>query len=171
MTETFIEMQARHLAEMRAHFEAAATTDPLTRAVATLSAGDLMRAVAERHGITVDEMKSPYRGRTVGAARDEAIYLLRQLRDPSGGPALSYSALGSIFQKDHSSVSTAVRRFEKVRREMRAAGNEPAFLTDMPFLYPSPEPLEGGQERRNGVSGGGGAERGSTPPSHTVEAL
>ncbi len=72
----------------------------------------ICRMVAEKYGITVDELISGGRARRFSRPRHVAIYLTKRLT------ALSQPAIGQAFGgRDHTSVLYAVRRVEKLMSE------------------------------------------------------
>lgn len=59
--------------------------------------------VAEKHGITVREMMTRFRAHRFVKARHEAIVTVATTCT-LGGERMSLSALGRIFQRDHTSI-------------------------------------------------------------------
>lgn len=66
---------------------------------------EIIRVVAVKHGISVQDIKSESRSRHMVEARHEAMALVYKLR-----PDLSLPAIGRIFNRDHTSVLNAVRK-------------------------------------------------------------
>ena len=80
-------------------------------------AGKILADVAEQHGFTVAEIRSPCRNLHLVAARKLAMYLCA--RDT----LLSYPQLGRVFHRDHSTVIHAVRSENKrLGTSVRATG-------------------------------------------------
>lgn len=71
----------------------------------------LVKAVAERHGVTVEDLQG--HSRQFSAARHEAWYELRQILDEGGKPRWSLPTIGRWFgNRDHTSVLYGVRSHE-----------------------------------------------------------
>jgi len=70
-----------------------------------VSVKDIIRVIANKHGVSAGEILGPRRSRDIIAARFEAIALARKLR-----PELSLPQLGRQFNRDHTSILAALRR-------------------------------------------------------------
>lgn len=75
------------------------------RGNAVYSSHDICRDVAQRHRMTIEELRSPRRARKYVEARQEAAYLLCRLT------SLSYPAIGRILDRDHTSIIHSVRKY------------------------------------------------------------
>jgi hypothetical protein len=74
----------------------------------------ILQDVAERHGVTVDDIKSPLRTRRVVLARQEAYYLLREA-------GYSFPQIGRFCGgRDHSTAMHGVGMHEnKLKRRVK----------------------------------------------------
>lgn len=77
-----------------------------------ISCEDVMTAVAEYYDVTVEDIKSPKRQRTITVPRQVAMYLSREL------VSLSLPAIGDAFKRDHTTVMHAC---EKIAAEMKTS--------------------------------------------------
>jgi chromosomal replication initiator protein len=78
------------------------------------SARDIVREVAEGHGLTVADLTGPSRLRYVCHARQEAMWLIRQVRSSGGKPRFSLPFIGSLLgERDHTTVLHGVREHAK----------------------------------------------------------
>lgn len=77
----------------------------------------LIRKVAEIHNVTVDDMMGNGRTSKFVEARQEAFYALHKR-------GLSYSEIGRIMNRDHSTVMYGVRKYlDGVERQQRLNGD------------------------------------------------
>lgn len=84
----------------------------------------IIHDAAVRHCVHVSDVLSRTRGVMAACdARAEAMYRVRDLRRPDGKPVFSFTAIGQIFDRDHTSVITAVARWQ---RDMAKAAREAA---------------------------------------------
>jgi len=83
------------------------TLDEL-RARAT-NPGEVIAAVAERHGLTSADLIGPCRNSEIVTARCAAMYELRWA-------GFSLPAIGRFLKKDHSTVMYALRKFPPIVR-------------------------------------------------------
>ncbi|WP_332763979.1 helix-turn-helix domain-containing protein [Phenylobacterium sp.] len=60
--------------------------------------------VAEKHGLTLDDLRSPSRRRPLVVARQEAMHEIRQ------ATTQSLPAIGRFFDRDHTTVIHALER-------------------------------------------------------------
>lgn len=67
----------------------------------------IFRAVSKRYNVSVDEMKGPRRISNIATARHICIYIIRQLTD------LPQEAIGSYFDRDHTTILNSIRTVEK----------------------------------------------------------
>jgi len=68
----------------------------------------IVNAVLERHeGISIKDVRSPGRKKKIVMARHEAIAAIRRIR-----PDLSLPAIGRFFNRDHTTILHAIRKFE-----------------------------------------------------------
>lgn len=77
-------------------FEIACPARPTMRSIAN--------RVAEKHGLTLDDLRSPSRRRPLVLARQEAIHEIRQ------ATTQSLPAIGRFFDRDHTTVIHAIGR-------------------------------------------------------------
>ncbi|MBO2516005.1 MAG: chromosomal replication initiator protein DnaA [Clostridiales bacterium] len=77
-----------------------------------ISCEDVMTAVAEYYDVTVDDIKSPKRQRSITIPRQIAMYLSRELVN------LSLPAIGEAFNRDHTTVMHAC---EKIAAEIKTS--------------------------------------------------
>lgn len=82
-----------------------------------IAARDVKRAIkimaetAGRHGASVSAMIGERGSRKVVAARREAMWLIRELRDGQGEPAFTLQRLGLLFRRSASTVHTELGRY------------------------------------------------------------
>lgn len=69
----------------------------------------LVAAVAERHGLTVDDLIGPKRTQDVCEARHEAMYVVRNVLQDDGRPRWSLPVIGRMFNRDHTTVLSGIR--------------------------------------------------------------
>lgn len=69
---------------------------------------EIVRAVSERHGVSVDLMMGGRKNRKAVDARHHAMYEILRKR-----PDLSVSQIAAVFDRDHSSIYAAVKRWRK----------------------------------------------------------
>ena len=72
----------------------------------------IVRLVALRSGVPVDDIVGPRKTNIIVAARFEAIRLVK-----SHCPHLSYPAIGRIFHRDHTSILFALGKLRKSQRQ------------------------------------------------------
>lgn len=72
----------------------------------------LVAYTAAKHHVGMDQILSPFRGREIVAARSEAIHLVR-----SHVPGIGLTRMGQYFGRDHSTILSALRRYE-IRRAL-----------------------------------------------------
>ena len=78
---------------------------------------DVQQAVARVFRLSIDEMMSRKRCRTVASARQVAMYLSRELTGGGGRrAAASFPRIGMAFARDHSSVIHACGVIERRRQ-------------------------------------------------------
>ena len=74
----------------------------------------IVRAVGEKHGFTVDELMSPARpDRELNLARQEAMWIMRQVRLLDGRQRYSFPVIGAFFGRDHTTILSGARAHEK----------------------------------------------------------
>lgn len=66
-------------------------------------------AVAERHGLTIDDLLGGRRTQDVSEARHEAMWVIRNVLKDDGNPRWSLPTIGRIFNRDHTTVLWGVR--------------------------------------------------------------
>ena len=83
------------------------------------SAADIAAEVAEVHGLTLADLRTPTRRVAVSHPRQEAMAILRAQRRPDGRPRFSYPWIASFLGlKHHATVIYGVRAFNA--REARS---------------------------------------------------
>ena len=121
------ERQARRLAKAKARLKARAAAKRKRRAKAkrlaeavpasvkrSLAASETKRALrimadtARRHGVSVAAMIGSRGSRSVVAARREAMWLIRDLRDERGEPIFTLQRIGRLFRRQASTVHTEI---------------------------------------------------------------
>jgi chromosomal replication initiator protein len=76
------------------------------------SPDQLLGALADLLGFTVEALRGKSRQRPLVAARQEAMYVFREMTD------LSYPAIGRIFgDRDHTTVMHAVDKITRMMKE------------------------------------------------------
>jgi chromosomal replication initiation ATPase DnaA len=97
---------ARVAMERLRHAAAAPLDEPVT--LPTLKPEAVLEAVAEAHGLTVDDLRGPDRARRISAARHHAAWELRQRR-----PDLPLVKIGAQLNRvDHATIINSLRRFQ-----------------------------------------------------------
>ena len=95
------------------------TTDLCRRAILDIQSGNepvdvtvdrIITLVSKRLNISVDDIRAKQRTANVVNARHICIYMIRQLTD------VSFSTLGEIFGRDHSTIMAAFRKVEATMR-------------------------------------------------------
>lgn len=86
------------------------TTLPRPQVVIPQRVRDTIERVCADHGVYFDELLERSRYPYLVAARHEAMAAVRRLRTPVGRP-FSYSQIGRIFDRDHSTVMHACRKW------------------------------------------------------------
>jgi chromosomal replication initiation ATPase DnaA len=71
---------------------------------------DIIKAMAEKHGVSVAEIKGKRRNRHITVARQEAMALAYEQR-----PDLALPQIGRVFGRDHTTVLYAVQKSGKWR--------------------------------------------------------
>lgn len=79
----------------------------LSRGGAPVDCEQIMKACADSFRVSLADVKGPSRTKQIARARQSAMYLSRNLLQ------LSYPEIGRHFDRDHSTVMTAVRRVDK----------------------------------------------------------
>lgn len=73
----------------------------------TVSVKDIIRSVEFRHGLTPGEITGARRNAKVVRARQEAMWIAKELH-----PHLSFPTIGRLFNRDHSTVLHALKKYE-----------------------------------------------------------
>lgn len=74
----------------------------------------IARVVAEKHGLTVADLKGPARKRQISWPRQEAMWRMRQVRRSDGSPRYSTSQVGDFLGwRDHTTVVHGEREHQK----------------------------------------------------------
>lgn len=83
---------------------------------------DIAADVAQRHGLTVKELRGPKRTRAISTARFEAFWLCRRETRSDGKPRWSYPTIGQYFGKrDHTTVLHGCVRHQELTAMREAA--------------------------------------------------
>lgn len=85
----------------------------------SVSVRDIIRSVEFRHGLTPGEITGARRNTKVVRARHEAMWIAKELH-----PHLSFPAIGRIFNRDHTTVLHALRKYEARMVEYRKEAAE-----------------------------------------------
>jgi chromosomal replication initiation ATPase DnaA len=64
----------------------------------------IAQEVADRHGISVADLKGPDRRRPIAYARHEAMWLMAEEVRPDGRPRWANADIGKWFNRDHTTV-------------------------------------------------------------------
>ena len=83
--------------------------------LAPAAAHNIIRLVALRRDVNLDDILGPRRDRHLVAARYEAIRLVK-----SHCPHLSYPGIGRVFNRDHTSILNALGRVKKNKKSTAA---------------------------------------------------
>lgn len=83
--------------------------------------GDITRQVAERHGLSPDELRSDRRFRRLAEARWEAWSIMYDQRWTHGGRRWSTPQIGAYFRRDHSTVVHGLHEYRRRMAERMAA--------------------------------------------------
>ena len=84
----------------------------------------ILVAVANHYGLTVEDITGPRRARPLVTARHVAMYLIRHLTD------YSYPSIGKVFGgRDHSTVISAVDKIKEQMGERRQLYDQVTALT------------------------------------------
>ena len=89
-----------------------ANKDELDRRVMRLLpdwAKEVVREVATRHGVPIEEIFGKAKAQPIAAARREAIYRVKFER-----PSVSSGQLGLRFNRDHSTILFALSRYQEL---------------------------------------------------------
>lgn len=103
----------RRASDVPVHMAAILTLVPADEA--KLPAGTIISAVAAAHGISMADMKGPRRSTRFVAARQHAMALLVQVR-----PDLSYPVIGTLMNRDHTTIIHGKRHWPKIAGRYRA---------------------------------------------------
>jgi len=75
---------------------------------------EIARDVAERHNITVDELRGSSRCRSIAYPRQEAMWLMRQVKWANGVERYSYPRIAKFLNREcHTTVLWGVRQHQK----------------------------------------------------------
>jgi chromosomal replication initiator protein len=116
-----VALAALERGEVTGPLAAAALADHLARTDSALALGDIEAAVAAYFGISVADLHSSRRTRTVSTARMLTMFLARRRTQ------MSYPEIGRAMGKNHSSVVLAVQRME----QLLSAGGKLEWMTPM----------------------------------------
>jgi chromosomal replication initiator protein len=72
--------------------------------VQTPKAREIIAEVAERYGLTFEDMIGPRRIKEISLARQEAIWTCRQVRRADGSHRFTLPFLGHLLNRDHTTV-------------------------------------------------------------------
>lgn len=91
---------------------------PFVRWVASMSMHEIARDVCRRHGLTLDQLRSKSRIRPIAHARQEAMWLMRQVLRPDGRKRFSFMQIaGFLDMEDHTTIIHGVKAYEARRDE------------------------------------------------------
>ena len=82
--------------------------------------------VARKHGLTAADLEMPHnvagaRRPKVTRARQEAMWMMRQVRRPNGDHKLSYPQIGAWFGRDNATIFNGVKRYPTLAAQAEAA--------------------------------------------------
>lgn len=85
---------------------------------------EIIAEVAEEFGFSVDDLIGPSKARAVSTARSVAMLAVRKNTD------LSFSQIGELFNRDHSTIVTGCSRVEKLLEAhgVQLVAEEPRFV-------------------------------------------
>jgi chromosomal replication initiation ATPase DnaA len=69
----------------------------------------ILSDVSQQTNVAVDMLLSPDRHRPIAWARQTAMARIRALVNANGEPVFSYSAIGKIFGRDHTTVISGIK--------------------------------------------------------------
>lgn len=99
---------ARENAKLRAECAALGIEPP------RLTMKAIIAEVATRHGLTAAELCSSSTAHYIAHPRQEAMYLMRQVQGPAGGPRWSLAAIArALGGMDHTTVLHGIRAHKK----------------------------------------------------------
>jgi chromosomal replication initiator protein len=79
-----------------------------------LTAQQIIRRVASKHRVGIEEMLGPTRRRPMAYARQEAMWRLRRLRRQDGAQRFSYPQIAHLLgREDHTTVIYGVKAYEQ----------------------------------------------------------
>ncbi|MGE5500595.1 MAG: helix-turn-helix domain-containing protein [Ignavibacteriales bacterium] len=73
-----------------------------------MSLRDIIREVAEDHGLTPEDITGRSRCRKIAHARQDAMWRARQVKWASGAPRYSAPMIGRALNRDHSTVLAGI---------------------------------------------------------------
>lgn len=83
----------------------------ITRPVPLLTMKAIATDVAERHGLTVEDLRGDERRQGVSRPRQEAMWMMRQVKWADGTNRYSYPRIGRFLGgRDHSTIIAGERR-------------------------------------------------------------
>lgn len=72
---------------------------------------DILADVAQRHELTVAELKSPEKTRKVAYARQEAMWIMAKVERKDGVARYSLPMIGAFLNRDHTTVIHGIRAY------------------------------------------------------------
>lgn len=73
---------------------------------------EIIRRVADAHGVSVALIKSPRKTKALCLARHEFVWRARQERNLDGSQRHSLPAIGRFLGRDHTTALSSERRFQ-----------------------------------------------------------
>lgn len=95
---------------------------------------DIAIEVAARYGLPLGELTGPARHKSVCAARFEAMHLIYQERWPNGRRVYSLPQIGKFFNRDHTTVLNALKRYRERSGTLKYCKPAPGAPTGIPQI-------------------------------------
>ncbi len=93
---------------------------PPTRRAPRFAMREIVEEVAARHNLNPRDLTGPMRFKSIVRARFEAMWLIYEERHPDGRRVYSLPQVGAYFNRDHTTVLYALRRYEQRTGRMAA---------------------------------------------------
>lgn len=77
---------------------------------ACLTGREQIQIIADQHGVSIADILGPRKMRNLIAARFDAIVAVYENCRDTKGNRLSYPAIGRLFERDHTSIMSALKR-------------------------------------------------------------
>lgn len=95
---------------------------------------DIATEVASRHGLLLREITGPDRHKSVCNARFEAMHLIYQERWPDGRRVYSLPQIGKFFNRDHTTVLNALKRYRERSGTLKYCKPAPRASSGIPQI-------------------------------------